>query len=270
MRAPIDWLGSLKYLALRAFCPWARQAWARHRDSGLRYRVYLRDVVGRTILRRRAYEPILTDWLLARLGAGQPGLFVDVGANLGWFSMQATRIPQVRTVVAVEPDMANHSLLRANIHSNGLEARVRPVASALGASPGLARLHSYKGSNLGRHSLLTDHGQGGSWVPVLRLDDLLDELGLAGEPISAIKIDVEGYEPQVLEGASSALRRCALVIVELSPGLAPVGTPGVPEVLRSLAEVGLVPVVWDGGGPVPDYPGLHALKKQATVGFARS
>src|SRR5690606_20449606 len=65
MKAPVDVIGSLKYLLLR---PFLRQAWARHRDTGLVYRVNLRDVVGRTILRRRAYEPDLTAWLLRELG----------------------------------------------------------------------------------------------------------------------------------------------------------------------------------------------------------
>ena len=269
MRARLDWLGNLKYLAARLRGPGA-MAWARHRDSGLRFRVSVRDVVGRTILRRRAYEPVLTGWLLQRLGAGVPGVFVDAGANLGWFSLQAARIARVRRVVAVEPDMANHALLRTNIEANRAGDRVSPVACALGAGPGLARLHAYKGSNLGRHSLLVDHGQGGSWVPVLSLDGLLGALGLAGEPVAAIKIDVEGYEPQVLAGAASALRRCESLVVELSPGLLPGGPAGLQGLLSEIAAAGLVPAVWDGQGPVPSLAELQGLESQVTVGFARA
>ena len=85
MRASIDLAGSLKYLLVR---PFLGQAWARHRDTGLAYRVNLRDVVGRTILRRRGYEPRLTAWLLAELAEDPAdGVFLDVGANIGWFSL---------------------------------------------------------------------------------------------------------------------------------------------------------------------------------------
>src|SRR3546814_8361619 len=51
-----------------------RQAWARHAATGLAYRVNLRDVVGRTILRRQGYEPDLTRWLLDGLDGGAPGV----------------------------------------------------------------------------------------------------------------------------------------------------------------------------------------------------
>src|SRR5690606_41583618 len=86
MKAPVDVIGSLKYLLLR---PFLRQAWARHRDTGLAYRVNLRDVVGRTILRRRAYEPGLTEWLLRELGDGgaEQGVFLEVGAHTGCVSV---------------------------------------------------------------------------------------------------------------------------------------------------------------------------------------
>lgn len=268
MRAPLDPAGALKYLALRAL-PFVRQAWARHRDSGLRFRVHLRDVVGRTILRRRAYEPRLTDWLLARLQGGGAGLFVDVGANIGWFALQATRCARVQQVLAVEPDVVNHGLLRRNIEANGLTERVLPVACALGDAPGLARLSVYKDANLGKHSLVVDHGHGGSWVPVLPLDGLLESLGMSDRPLAALKVDVEGFEPRVFAGATGALSRCASVLVELSPDLSRAGGLEVATVLDRLQDAGFAPDVWDQPGPLPDMDGLRGITSQVTVGFVR-
>ena len=209
-RAAVDVLGSIKHLLLR-FMPWIDEAWATHRDTGLRFRVRPRDAVGRTIMRRRAYEPQMTDWLLANLGKGSQGIFVDVGANLGWFTLQAARHERVQRVVAIEPDAVNHGLLQANISRNPSRAPVDAVLCALGAASGLARLQRYKGSNLGRHSLLKDYGHGGSWVPIERLDELLQRMQLAEAPIAAMKIDVEGYEPLVLAGAGDGARAYATV-----------------------------------------------------------
>lgn len=269
MRAGLDPAGSLKHALLRLL-PWVRQAWATHRRTGLRFLVSPRDVVGRTIMRRTSYEPQLTHWLLSRLERHPGGVFVDVGANLGWFTLQAARLPQVQRVVAVEPDVVNHGLLQANLDANGLGERVDAVACALGGGSGLARLNRYKGSNLGRHSLAVDHGQGGTWVPVESLDVLLDRLKLGDAPLAAIKVDVEGYEPLVLAGASSALARAQALLVELSPGLSLAGGLDLGAALDAIAAAGFVPDVWDRDGELPDFAGLRAYPHQATVGFRRA
>ena len=138
MRASLDPLGSIKYLLLR---PFVRQAWARHAATGLAYRVNLRAVVGRTILRRQGYEPDLTRWLLDGLDGGAPGVFLDIGANIGWFSLQAAHSGKVARVVAIEPDVGNHALLQENIRRNDLGERIDAIACAAGAEAGLARLH---------------------------------------------------------------------------------------------------------------------------------
>lgn len=266
MRASLDLLGSLKYLLLR-LNPFAEQAWASHRATGLKFRVCLRDVVGRTVMRRRSYEPGLTAWLLAGFERDTPGIFVDIGANIGWYSLQASRSARVARVVAVEPDAGNHRLLQTNIARNAMGDRIDAIACAAGAEPGLARLHQYKASNLGRHSLLAEYGPGGSWVPVQTVDRLLDQLQLGDAPIAAIKIDVEGYEPLVLAGACSALRRARALLVELSPALSEAGGVDLSGMLDSIAAAGFIPQAWDKPGPVPGLAGLRAYRDQITVGF---
>jgi FkbM family methyltransferase len=268
MRAALDLPGALKHALLR-LTPWVRTAWATHRATGLEYRVSPRDVVGRTIMRRQAYEPELTAWLLAAIDVGPPGIFLDVGANLGWFTLQVARLTRVERVVAFEPDVANHQLLQTNIERNGLASRVDAVACALGDGPGLARLNLYKGSNLGRHSLAVDHGRGGSWVPVEALDTLLARLGLAEAPVAALKIDVEGYEPRVLGGARATLARTGILLIELSPALSRAGGLDVSRALDDIAEAGFVPDIWDRPGALPDLEGLRTHDAQATIGFRR-
>lgn len=267
MRASIDLIGSLKYLLLR---PFVRQAWARHGASGLVYRVNLRDVVGRTILRRQGYEPDLTAWLLDGLGADSDAVFVDVGANIGWFSLQVGRTGKVGRVLAIEPDAANHALLQQNIRRNDLGDCIDAIACAAGAGPGLARLHRYKGSNLGRHSLVADHGHGGNWVVVESMDTLLARLEIDKSPIAAIKIDVEGYEPMVLAGARGALQRAQALLVELSPDLSRQGGLDLPGMLDTIAAAGFVPAIWDQRGAVPGFNELRQYPGQVTVGFRKT
>lgn len=268
MRAALDWPGSFKHALLR-LAPWLETAWATHRATGLKFLVSPRDVVGRTIMRRQSYEPDLTQWLLGAIDSGPGGLFVDVGANLGWFTLQSAQLPNVQRVIAIEPDAGNHRLLQASIERNGLGTRVDAVACAVGQEAGLARLNRYRGTNLGKHSLAVDHGQGGSWVPVESLDTLLQRLGHSQAPIAAIKIDVEGYEPLVLAGASGALRRAHALLVELSPELSRAGGLDVGRALDSIEDAGFMPDAWDASGPVPGFEGLRVHAGQATIGFRR-
>lgn len=269
MRAPIDIAGSAKYVLAR-LNPWAQQAWARHRASGLWFRVNLRDVVGRTILRRTAYEADLTTWLLTGFRPGADSVFVDVGANIGWFSLQAARSGKVARVVAIEPDAGNQRLLQTNIQRNRLDARVDAICCAAGAESGLSQLHRYKASNQGRHSLLVEHGHGSTWVLVEPLDELLERLGLGEAPIAAIKIDVEGYEPWVLAGAPKALLRTEALLVELSPVMTRAGGLGVSGMLDLIEEVGFVPEIWDRAAALPGFDELRACPEQVTVGFRRA
>jgi len=139
-----------------------------------------------------------------------------VGANIGWFSLHAARAPGVEMVVAFEADPTNAALLDRSRIENGIDNLVL-VPLAVGDRRGLARLHRYKPSNAGRHSLVLDFGLGSIPVPVVDLDGTLDDLGLAEKPIAALKIDVEGCEPAVIAGAQRALRRTQAVVLELAP-----------------------------------------------------
>lgn len=265
----VDPAGALKHVLARAN-PFSSYTWARDRATGLRFRVNVRDVVGRHILRYQGYEHALTAWLVQRLdAAGKAGVFVDVGANLGWYTLQAARRDSVAHVVAIEPELGNQQLLRANIERNRLGSKVHALACAAGAGPGLAMLHSYKASNLGKHSLAVDHGRGGGWVGVEALDTLLDRLGLDDAPIAAMKIDVEGYEPQVLQGARQALTRTRALLIELSPDLSRQGGLDLPSMIDAIAAAGLHPAIWDREGAVPDFAGIRASTRQITVGFER-
>jgi len=128
--------------------------------------------------------------------------FVDVGANVGFFSCLARQAE--RHVVAVEPSAQNLDLLLGNLAENGwTDVEVYPVA--LAREPGIATLY---GEGTGASMVRRWSGTSEVWrrlVPVSTLDVLLDNR-FAGERLM-IKIDVEGLEYAVLAGASNTLTR---------------------------------------------------------------
>lgn len=186
---------------------------------GLQLRAYKRDAVGRGLYRRKMHEPILTNLLLTRFANPAERNFIDVGANIGYFTCLMSQLAgPAGKVLAVEPEPQNLVLLRENIAINKLtNVEVHPCA--LGASEGTALLGLYKPSNRGRHSIVDAAAKPQIRVPVRTLDDLARDSGTGGKSWSLVKIDVEGYEAFVLDGAKETLPRIETLVMEFSPAL---------------------------------------------------
>ena len=137
----------------------------------------------------------------------RPGdTFVDVGANVGLFSVLAGGIVgESGTVVSIEQHPRVHDFLTDNLALNSLHF-VRTHQVAVGAAEGTAFLsdrHADDQNALAPAGTLA--------VSVVRLDTLLAEI----PRIRVLKIDVEGHELEVLRGANYVLQRCDAVLLEL-------------------------------------------------------
>jgi FkbM family methyltransferase len=134
--------------------------------------------------------------------------FVDVGSNVGSYSVLAAAAIGARAI-AVEPSPEALTGLRANLEVNGIQDRCSIVEACLGAEPGALRFSVDRGP---MNAVVTENFSGNSrQVPVLRLD------GLAGaEQAFCWKLDVEGFEQQVLHGAARLLakRQVRVVLLE--------------------------------------------------------
>ena len=139
-------------------------------------------------------------------------LFVDVGANFGFWALLAAR--RGCRVIAVEPIPATRALLAANAERNGLAERLEIIAAAVSDRPGSLTVAVPAGES-GQASAHPDAGVELErfTVETMTLDELLGE-----QPVRFLKIDVEGHEPAVLRGAARALRsgRVEYVLVELA------------------------------------------------------
>jgi len=144
-------LGTLSFLAAW-LVPWRPAYRIRAGQSGLTFLAHYRDAVGRHIAKYGTHEPLVTRWMASYLDTAGRGIVVDIGANLGWHTVHAARHPRVETVVAFEPDPFNAWLLDRNLSGNGV-GNVIVDSRAVGAAPGVAKLHRYKSTNFGRHSI---------------------------------------------------------------------------------------------------------------------
>jgi len=130
--------------------------------------------------------------------------FVDVGANVGVFStLVGTRIPGVR-ITAVEPFPPVREDLLANLALNDLDVTV--VDSALSDAAGEATFEVLDRDVLNR--LAPGGGTTGITVRVTTLDELV-----GGDPPALIKIDVEGSELRVMQGARRLLTGAAAPVL---------------------------------------------------------
>ena len=112
-------VGTLFFL-LAWLTPWRPAFRARAKQSKLSFFVNRRDIIGRHIAKYGAHEPLLTQWISEHLATSPRGIFVDVGANLGWYAVHAAKHDAVETVVAFEPDKFTASLLVRILSLNGI------------------------------------------------------------------------------------------------------------------------------------------------------
>ena len=152
-----------------------------------------------------AYEPRLSAVLRETRGT-----VVDVGANVGFITVRAARVAS--QVIAIEPHPIRFRYLKRNVALNGLR-NVTCINCAVGAAEGEIALYDVDPS-LGPRPLdvSATPGRGRCYrVPLRALDSLVQEADL-------IKIDVEGYEAEVLRGATNLLAGRPRLVVEALAG----------------------------------------------------
>jgi len=131
--------------------------------------------------------------------------FVDVGANSGFYSVMFATKGLAGRIIAFEPDPVNHARLMTNLGLNGLTGRIEVHPLALGDAAGEVKLYQGASSNRGESTIAVPEQtpqETTFQVTQIRFDD---EFRLAGQSL-IIKLDVEGYEFQVLAGMTRALR----------------------------------------------------------------
>ncbi len=126
---------------------------------------------------------------------------IDVGANIGWYSLVASLdVGAGGHVVAFEPEAANFALLSRNLERNGA-TNVVPRQVALGSETGTAPLF-LSDDNRGDHRLFEgDAPRRATSIPVTTLDDVIADLPCVP---TVVKCDTQGSEWAVVQGLRNA------------------------------------------------------------------
>ncbi|WP_236622282.1 FkbM family methyltransferase [Novipirellula maiorica] len=170
--------------------------------AGMEMNLGVVDVIERTLRTTTEWDPIVEKTLLNCL---QPGhVFFDVGANIGYFSLLASRlVGDSGRVVSFEPSARALSKLTAHLCLNRC-SNVTVCSQAMGESVHTEQLHWAPESNIGGSTIARGKPSQGysESIFIRRLDDVADEMQLAPD---LIKLDIEGFELFALRGAQKLL-----------------------------------------------------------------
>ena len=141
----------------------------------------------------------------------------DIGANIGYYVLLEGSILKGRgQILAIEPEPTNIDDLRENISINGFE-NVDILQQAVGSERGTATLKISKKGNL--HQIISESapGEQTATVDMTSVDHLVSKYQLSDDHPIVVRIDVEGYEGEVIEGMKNLLEssRPLLVFIEI-------------------------------------------------------
>jgi FkbM family methyltransferase len=178
------------------------------RSNGAAFLVNFRNYVDRQIAFHGDYETAQHDYFLGEMDRRGCGVFIDVGANIGLYSVLVARRPKPPRIVAFEPDPRNYDQFRANLLINGVTAAVETHRLAVSNRASVAfRMASATSTG---ESRVDPTDPDAVELPAVRLDEFLP---LTGQAVF-IKIDIEGHELAALTGMAGLLRanRCFLQV----------------------------------------------------------
>jgi FkbM family methyltransferase len=228
------------------------EVWIDDFDGDLVMGVDLSDHIGSQIYWRGSHS----DDALAVLASvlRDDSTFLDVGANIGEFTLfAAKRVPR-GWVHAFEPGPEQRRRLEANVEANAL-ANVTVSPCALGdrretAALWVPRVPDADGTvNRGKSTMMRGNAQDLSAVPieVRILDEYVRESGISR--VDCVKIDVEGSEQAVLAGAREVLERDhPTLLVELNGQAADRAGWSIPELVSGIERLGYTPHTLGSGG----------------------
>jgi FkbM family methyltransferase len=219
--------------ALRRLSYWYRGS---VRVEGLTFHLNSHDGhLTEIVLKHGVWEPAETAVFEQQIRPGDT--VVDVGANIGWYTVIASRlVGENGRVIAFEPDPVNFRYLKRNVEANGC-TNVVLEQKALSTEAGTIQLH-LNSKNMGMHSTALPQELSGGAIEVeaVPLDDYLQNV----EEVNFVKIDVEGAEGFVLGGMHQTLRSAPRLslLVEFAPTRLEAAGCDAEKMLRNLEAQG--------------------------------
>ena len=266
----------IRYAPVAAGKPWLwetfhwrpRQFKCRTRFGG-RITGNTEDLIQRHLYYFGTWEPNISGWISANLRPGD--CFVDIGANIGHYSLLASRIVgESGKVVAIEAAQWIHAILDRHVALNGRK-NIRTVQVAASAERGVVKLYPGGPGNIGKtttvgRAVRDSQDDQAVEVQALPMADILSDDEIRQTRI--IKIDVEGAELQVLRGLAPLLGRMRAdleVAMEISPSLMPDAEAAREEIFSVMQAAGFSAFVFDNDYGVETYLRRGPGKRPVTL-----
>ena len=182
------------------------------------------DNCGHHLFYYGAYEPLQVELWSQLLDRAREATVLDIGANIGYYSLLAAARSTVNRVLSFEPNPLVLPTLRYNVALNpSLADKITVAEVAVGDANGTTQFHrNYQPHNLGLGSMRVQTADPFTVeVAVTRLDSYLPSHGV--DRVDLIKIDVEGAEHLVISGLEGwwAIHPRPTIVIEVHPKLLP-------------------------------------------------
>ncbi len=236
--APVAWGKQLVWTRMKRRMSLRPRNFEASTVFGCRIAGSTRDVIQRHIYLFGLWEPPVTRWICRRLRSGDT--FIDVGANIGYFTLLASRlVGDHGRVVAIEASPRIFSQLQSNLSLNGV-LNVRAVNVAISDGEGVVKLYRGPDWNIGQTTAV-DTGEfpfegevaAASLSVVLRPEEL--------RKARIMKIDIEGMEWSALQGILPVLGTTRVdfeIVCEVLPERLALQGKTAGEMLRLMSDAG--------------------------------
>lgn len=212
------------------------------------------DIIQRYIYYFGAWEPYLTRFLRDTLKEGD--LFVDIGANIGYFTLQASQlVGKSGKVVSFEASPKIYAVLAENIKRNNA-ANVETHNLAISNVEGTTKIFAGNRGNIGETTMLEQEGFELECEVAARPLDVVIPTSMMAK-VRLIKVDVEGAEWLVVSGMRSLLRASNAdleIVIEISPARVATYNKCAQDILDVFSEFGFFAYRLDN-----DYSAAHYL-----------
>lgn len=219
------------------------------RINGYEMFVLVNEDVGRAIKYFHKYEKAETEFITSAIEQGGK-VYIDVGANIGYFTLLLASMAKDAVVHSFEPIPTNFHILALNVEMNQFRNVVlnnRAVGSEKRFSSefSVAQDSAYSSFRDTKRKVEIDRIE----VSVITLDEYIYEKGIG--KVDFIKIDVEGAEKMVLDGAKRLLRdknrHPRMMMIELYDDNLKHYSTSIGDIVKSLDSVGYKPFIAENG-----------------------
>lgn len=227
---------------------WRRLELTATSTFGARFEVHLPDMIQSYLYFFGVWEPVITKYISDRLRDGD--VFIDVGANIGYYSLLASRCVGAKgRVFAIEPASNTYAMLQRNIKRNGA-SNVTAIQVAVSDTEQQVPIWSNRNGDSAGTTTLTHVAERRLAMSLVEtvtarpLHDIIDPDLI--RKARFIKIDVEGAEWAVVKSLAELLKTLSPeteVIIEVNAALVQRSGGTLRALLGTFAEAGLQPFV---------------------------